>query len=82
VRLPELIQSKLPPQFTTQPAAAERPRPLQLHFPQFYLQRFHLARADRAIIRKQAQGREILFLLVEDFQRFAPGGLLAIVDLP
>jgi hypothetical protein len=78
--LPELVQLQLPPQFTTQPAAAERSRPFQLHLAQLDLQHIDIG-SDFPVVRKQAKCREFLLFLIEHLQRLAPGCLLAIVDL-
>src|SRR5712692_3444412 len=78
---PELAQPQLLPKFTGQPAVAERPRAPQLQPAQPHLDVVHGIFRQRAILGKQTQLPELLLLLIEDVQSFAPRRLLLAVDL-
>src|SRR5271157_184158 len=79
--LPETAQFQLTPQFATQPTVTEGPRAPQLHLAQLDLDGIQGIGWYGPVFREQAQRSRPLLPLVEDFQRLAPGGLLAIVDL-
>src|SRR6266508_3867122 len=78
---PELAQSQLMPKLTGQPTVAEGPRAPQLQTAQFHLDAVHGIFWQRTIFRKQTQFGELLLLLIEHRQCFAPRRLLLVVDL-
>jgi hypothetical protein len=79
--LPELIQTQLPPQFTSQPTVAEDARTLQFQAAQADLDAVDGIGRKFPILGKQAHRGEALFGFSEDLERLSPCGLLAVVDL-
>ncbi len=55
---------------------------MQLHLVELDLNAVDGVARNLAVFGKQAQFGEPLLALDEDFQRFAPGRLLAVIDLP
>ena len=69
------------PQFATQPIVTEGSRAPQLHLAQLDLDGVQGIGWYGPVFREQAQRGGPLLALVEDFQRLAPDGPLAVVDL-
>jgi len=80
-RIPKLVQPQLAPQLATQPAVAPDSRTMQLHLVELDLNAVDGVAGNLAVFGEQAQLGEPLLALDEDFQGFAPSGLLAVIDL-
>src|SRR5579871_85424 len=79
--LPELIQTQLAPQFTSEPAVAEDARTLQFQAAQSDLDTVDGIGRKLPVIGKQTHGGEALFGFIEYVERLSPRRLLAIIDL-
>src|ERR1700677_2954521 len=69
------------PKPASQPAVAIAARPAELHLVELHGNRIHGPRWQRPVIGEQTQFAILAAILVKDFQRPAPGFLLAVVDL-
>jgi hypothetical protein len=81
VFLPELIQSQLLPQFTSQPAVSKHARIPQLQFAEPNLNAIDGVVGKDSVLGKQTHGRVLLPILIKHRQTFSPRRFLLIVDL-
>jgi hypothetical protein len=79
---PKLIQAQLPPQLTRQPTSAILAWMAQVILIQAQRQRGRVGRRRRAVGRKQTADFGLTRIGIEHFQRFGPGGVLRIVEIP
>ena len=79
--LPELIQTELAPEFTSEPAVAEDARTLQFQAAHADLDAVDGIGRKFPVIGKQTHGGETLFGFIEYIERLPPCGLLAVIDL-
>src|SRR6201997_5360884 len=78
---PEVIQPQLIPQMAGQPAGAPLPRPVQPQSAEPDMHHIAIQNWRRAVFGEQRDLPRVLASLVERFDRSAPRGFLAVIDL-
>src|SRR6266853_2608253 len=78
---PEVIQPQLIPQMAGQPAGAPLPRPVQPQSAEPDMHHIAIQNWRRAVLGEQRDLPRVLASLVERFDRSAPRGFLAVIDL-
>jgi hypothetical protein len=78
---PKLLQVQFIPQPATQPAITENPWTFQAQFGKLHFEPVENLGRNVAVLGEEANLLGQLINLIEDFEAFAPGRLLRVVDL-